>query len=199
MMYDVCFVFVTPLLTKDGKSVMESIVVGERGHSGELLPMMFLVPSLSESKVRKCISREFSLVGFGDVILPGLLVSYNAIFDVKTGNRMIYFVTSSLGYLFGMIVCVVSLSYMRSGQPALLYLVPATLLPTLVVALARKEFRRIFFGLSHQKAKSGEHQELETQGIDVNSEGKDVNIESIDVNNNCRKKISTDSSQKFQC
>jgi presenilin-like A22 family membrane protease len=166
LVYDVFFVFITPFFTSDGSSIMESVATGGRGHSKESLPMVFLLPTLSNSLVSKCTDHKFSLLGFGDIIIPGLLVSYNAIFDVKTGSHMVYFICSSLGYFVGMIVCIISLVYMNSGQPALLYLVPGTLFTTIVVALARKELRTLFFGQHKQQLRD-----------DNNTEAKDVSNE----------------------
>ncbi|CAL1530178.1 unnamed protein product [Lymnaea stagnalis] len=173
LVYDVFFVFITPYFTKNGDSIMESVATGGSSHSKESLPMVFLVPILSNAPIIKCRERSYSLLGFGDVIIPGLLIAYNAIFDVKTGTRMVYFICSSVGYLFGMIICMISLIYMNSGQPALLYLVPCTLLTTIVVALMRKELRKLFLGSHYITAKalpSDETQVKDIQDADTNND-----------------------------
>uniref|UniRef100_A0A0B7AK20 PA domain-containing protein n=1 Tax=Arion vulgaris TaxID=1028688 RepID=A0A0B7AK20_9EUPU len=154
LVYDVFFVFITPLFTSDGKSIMESVATGGRSNSKESLPMVFLLPILFDSPIRQCMGHNFSLLGFGDVIIPGLLVAYNAAFDMKSGNRMVYFICSSVGYFVGMIICITSLVYMKSGQPALLYLVPGTLFTTLIMAAVRKEFRALFWGQHKQQPKA---------------------------------------------
>lgn len=174
LVYDVFFVFITPYFTKDGDSIMESVATGGSSHSKESLPMVFLVPILGNSPIMKCRERSYSLLGFGDVIIPGLLIAYNAIFDVKTGTRMVYFLSSSAGYLVGMIICMISLVYMNSGQPALLYLVPCTLLTTIAVALIRKELRVLIMGSHYVSAKA--------MASDV-TQVKDA--EDGDINNDC--------------
>lgn len=170
--YDVFFVFVTPLFTSDGTSIMESVATGSRGRSKESLPMVFLFPNLSESLWRKCLGNNFSLLGFGDVIVPGFLVAYNAVFDIKTGNSMVYFICSSVGYVIGMIVCIICLIHMNSGQPALLYLVPSTLVTTMVVAVIRKEFLHLFFGQKRLHLTSDDN--IEPSNVD-DLEDKDLN------------------------
>ncbi|KAK0049193.1 signal peptide peptidase-like 2B [Biomphalaria pfeifferi] len=150
LLYDVFFVFITPLITKDGDSIMESVATGGSSHSKESLPMVFLIPLLGDSPLTKCRDRSYSLLGFGDIIIPGLLVSYNAVFDIRSGSRMVYYVLSSVAYLCGMIICMISLVFMNSGQPALLYLVPCTLLTTVVIALIRGELRKLIFGSQTQ-------------------------------------------------
>ena len=154
LLYDVFFVFITPLLTSNGESVMVSVATGGSRGSKESLPMVFLIPLFGNSPLYMCRERSYSLLGFGDVIIPGLLVAYNAVCDIRLrrGGRhkycMPYFIVAAVGYLIGMVICMVSLMLMESGQPALLYLVPCTLIPTVVMALCRKELGLIFRGHS---------------------------------------------------
>ncbi|BFZ17646.1 hypothetical protein BsWGS_20685 [Bradybaena similaris] len=174
LIYDVFFVFVTPLFTSDGTSIMESVATSNRGRSKEPLPMVFLFPNLSESPFRKCLGKNFSVLGFGDVVVPGLLVAYNAVFDIKTGSGMVYFICSSVGYVTGMIVCIICLIYMKTGQPALLYLVPSTLVSTVFMALIRQEFLHLF---------CGHHQTLPTADDNIEPSNMD-DLEARDLNDN---------------
>ena len=50
------------------------------------------------------------------------------------------------GYAVGLIVTFVVLVLMKTAQPTLLYLVPFTLIPTLVSALAHRELKLLLFG-----------------------------------------------------
>lgn len=54
-----------------------------------------------------------------------------------------------LGYVIGFLLCIVGLTLMNTGQPALLYLVPCTLGPLLVTALVRGDFLVIWRGKKH--------------------------------------------------
>lgn len=49
-------------------------------------------------------------------------------------------------YLVGLIIAFVGLITMNKAQPALLYLCPLLLITSLLVALARKEFKRFWTG-----------------------------------------------------
>src|SRR5437899_2997786 len=80
---------------------------------------------------------NYSLLGFGDILVPGLVVSYCHGFDLITGTtRRIYYVTSAVSYGLGLIATFIALYLMAgSAQPALLYLVPFTLIPPTVIAI----------------------------------------------------------------
>ena len=56
-----------------------------------------------------------------------------------------------LGYAIGFLLCIIALTLMKTGQPALLYLVPCTLLPFLVAAMIRGEFLIIWRGKKQVK------------------------------------------------
>ena len=80
-------------------------------------------------------------LGLGDVVLPGLLVSFALRVDVLKGFgwRRGYFAYMVLGYALGLALAIVASVVMRMGQPALLYLVPCTLWPCLLLATWRGE------------------------------------------------------------
>ncbi|KXS12732.1 hypothetical protein M427DRAFT_71851 [Gonapodya prolifera JEL478] len=67
-MYDAFFVFITPLFTSSGTSVMESVARGV-GTSGESVPLLWVVPRLADELGGK------AMLGFGDVVIPGLVVA----------------------------------------------------------------------------------------------------------------------------
>ncbi|KAH9504035.1 Signal peptide peptidase-like 2B [Bulinus truncatus] len=160
----------------DGDSIMESVATGGSGHSKESLPMVFLFPLLGNNPLSICRERSYSLLGFGDIIIPGLLVSYNAVFDIRSNTKMVYYLSSSLGYLLGMVICMISLVFMNSGQPALLYLVPCTLITTVVIALFRRELRKLMFGSKTQS----DTQSFEEPKIIKDAEEPDTNNDSVD-------------------
>merc|ERR1719510_1632941 len=82
--YDIFFVFITPLITKDGKSVMVEVATG--GNTGEQLPMVLKVPHLSGNPDLKACGVPYSMLGFGDILVPGLLLSYCHSFDLYVGT-----------------------------------------------------------------------------------------------------------------
>ncbi|XP_028907344.1 signal peptide peptidase-like 2B isoform X2 [Ornithorhynchus anatinus] len=144
--YDVFFVFITPFLTKSGTSIMVEVAAGPSDSAThEKLPMVLKVPRLNASPLALC-DRPFSLLGFGDILVPGLLVAYCHRFDIQVQSSRVYFVACTIAYGIGLLVTFVALALMQMGQPALLYLVPCTLITSFSVALWRKELTMFWTG-----------------------------------------------------
>ena len=121
MLYDIFWVYIQPHLFGD-KSVMVTVARG--GERGENLPMLFLVPRLNSVG-------DFSMLGYGDVILPGLLIVHNLLFDNRKRGfsdiKYYYFFWSMVAYAVGMCLTFAALYFEvggQGGQPALTYLVP---------------------------------------------------------------------------
>jgi len=136
--FDIFWVFVSPLLFK--KSVMVEVATG--GGTGESVPMLLRLPALGDPLGNQ------RMLGFGDVALPGLLVSFLRRFDILSGRSLKggYFLPAVIGYTIAMFVTLMALYIMRIGQPALLYLVPGTLGTTLVLAWRRGELQALWKG-----------------------------------------------------
>ncbi|XP_053722660.1 signal peptide peptidase-like 2A isoform X3 [Synchiropus splendidus] len=149
LVYDVFFVFITPFFTKDGESIMVQVALGP-GASGEKLPVVMRVPRFTSWPLRAC-GMQFSILGYGDIIVPGLLVAYCSRFDVWINSRRkVYFVSCCIAYLLGMIATFAAMLLSGMGQPALLYLVPFTLITSAVVAGCRKEMRHFWSGTTYE-------------------------------------------------
>ncbi|XP_074862583.1 signal peptide peptidase-like 2A isoform X3 [Carettochelys insculpta] len=148
LLYDVFFVFITPFITKNGESIMVEVAAGPFGNS-EKLPVVIRVPRLEYSVLTLC-GMPFSLLGFGDIIVPGLLVAYCRRFDVQTRSSSVYYGSCTVAYAVGMVLTFVVLALMKTGQPALLYLVPCTLITSSLVAWRRKEMKKFWQGSSYQ-------------------------------------------------
>ena len=209
--YDIFMVFLSPLFFK--KSVM--VVVASGGKRGqpqanvvtrgpaeapraecvrmpaERMPMLLVVPSIFDWAGGQ------SMLGLGDIILPGLLLTFALRFDYQTlgsplpasggagclagfrtagcccwltakpphkpsrragsggagalDRRWGYFVITGIGYAVGLLLAFlanifrISINGVR-GQPALLYLVPSTLGPLVVVAMRRRELGKLWRG-----------------------------------------------------
>ena len=144
LVYDIFFVFITPFFSAQGKSVMVEVATG-RG-SVEQLPMVIKVPKLIKTAMSIC-EQPYSLLGFGDILLPGLFVAFCHNFDIlaKTKYR-IYFVATSIAYAIGLLITFVALLLMKSGQPALLYLAPSVLIACITVGACRKELKELWTG-----------------------------------------------------
>ncbi|KAI7802855.1 signal peptide peptidase-like 2A [Triplophysa rosa] len=165
LVYDVFFVFITPFLTPNGESIMVQVALGPGGgrsggktveipadpsSSYEKLPVVMRIPQFFALAHNLCMT-QFSILGYGDIIIPGLLVAYCHRFDVWMGNsRRIYFISCALAYCVGLVVTFAVMLVSKMGQPALLYLVPCTLLTSSILACVRKEFQQFWAGTIYQ-------------------------------------------------
>lgn len=121
------------------------------GQNAIILPAFFLIPRKifsydSNDLYDICFPKNGAILGFGDVVIPGILVTYSCAFDRIKKIPHIYFTISMVCYGIGLICTFVAMSLMKRGQPALLYLVPFTTIPVCIVALIRKEFHSFWNG-----------------------------------------------------
>ncbi|XP_048445796.1 signal peptide peptidase-like 2 [Pyrus x bretschneideri] len=120
-LYDICWVSVSKKLFHE--SVM--IVVARGDKSGEDgIPMLLKIPRMFD------LWGGFSIIGFGDILLPGLLVAFSLRYDWLANKtlRAGYFIWAMIAYGLGLLITYVALNLMDGhGQPALLYIVPFTL------------------------------------------------------------------------
>lgn len=136
--FDIFWVFVSPLLFQ--KSVMVTVATG--GDTGEVVPMLLRIPALGDAFGRD------RMLGFGDIALPGLLVSYLRRHDLLSHRRFSegYFGPALVGYFIGLCCAFAAVLIMKMGQPALLYLVPCTLGTTLLLACRAGELHALWDG-----------------------------------------------------
>ncbi|KAB7495360.1 Signal peptide peptidase-like 2B, partial [Armadillidium nasatum] len=144
VLYDIFFVFITPFITSSGTSIMVDVAQG--GDSNEELPMVLKVPYFFYPEYYDvCKIRNYSLLGFGDILIPGFLISYVHSFDLKVGTPCrLYYLINIIAYGLGLLLTFVLLFVMQGAQPALFYLVPATLIPTVVIAAGREELAHMW-------------------------------------------------------
>jgi len=137
-LYDIFWVFISPLIFKS--SVMITVATG--GGTGENMPMLIRLPRFSDEL------HGYSLLGLGDIALPGLFISFLLRYDYRCGlagfHLRSYFVLSVIGYIVGLALTDIALVVMESGQPALLYLVPCTLYFVCLVAWQRGHLRSMY-------------------------------------------------------
>lgn len=144
LLYDIFFVFITPFFSARGKSVMVEVATGKG--SNEQLPMVIKVPKIIKTALSIC-ERPYSLLGFGDILLPGLFVGFNHNFDIIAKTKYkVYFLATSIGYAIGLAITFVALILMKEGQPALLYLAPSVLIACTLVGFKRGELKALWRG-----------------------------------------------------
>ncbi|XP_073281779.1 signal peptide peptidase-like 4 isoform X1 [Primulina huaijiensis] len=129
-LYDIFWVFVSQWLFH--KSIM--IVVARGDGSGEDgIPMLLKIPRMFDPW------GGYSIIGFGDIILPGLVIAFALRYDWLSRKSLKdgYFLWAMIAYGLGLLITYVALNLMDGhGQPALLYIVPFTL--GTFIALAKK-------------------------------------------------------------
>jgi len=157
--YDLFMVFGTRLFF-DGCSVMLEVVTGVDcasaksvntqdalyptppvdGTLPEKIPLLFYVPLLSDP-MGECfdinveVEYRHIMLGLGDVIIPGYFVAFCFWLDkARNKGRITYRSIALIGYALGLVTTFIALKVMKTGQPALLYLVPFTLIPISVYA-----------------------------------------------------------------
>jgi signal peptide peptidase-like protein 2B len=146
--YDIFWVFVSPLIFES--SVMVTVATG--GDSGEPIPMLLACPKIGGG------GGGLSMLGLGDIALPGLFLSFLLRYDYKRFSnhkgsddlgalfwmKNSYFVVGVVMYIVGLAATDFALFVMQMGQPALLYLVPCTLGVTVILAYKRGDLSHMW-------------------------------------------------------
>ncbi|KAK5970485.1 Signal peptide peptidase [Trichostrongylus colubriformis] len=165
--YDVLMVFGTPFFMTRGCSLMDELVSGIPCSSEntepypvapidtpipEPFPFIMQVPFVDPmvSCVDLDVEKGFklSILGLGDIIIPGILVTHCCVMNgFSEYNRIFYGVLCSIGYGIGLILTYIALFLMKRSQPALIYLVPCTLIPVCLTAYVRGHLRLLWYGL----------------------------------------------------
>lgn len=134
--YDIFWVFISPFLFSS--SVMIHVATG--GGTGQPIPMVLRLPHIQDKL------GGYSILGLGDIALPGLLVSFLYRFDQRWGLRTTdgYFLPISIGYSIGLLLTYIALVATGHGQPALLYLVPSTLGTAIILGKKRGHLQEMW-------------------------------------------------------
>jgi len=123
--YDIFWVF--------GTEVMVAVAKGLNAPVKILFPKALGVKPL-----------PLSMLGLGDIVIPGIFVALMLRFDAKQGlHHMPYFYSNMAGYVLGLATTVAVMHFFDAAQPALLYLVPACVGASMLMAGARGEFKTL--------------------------------------------------------
>jgi len=88
---------------------------------------------------------QFSMLGLGDIVIPGIFIALLLRFDSKHSQKAkkvfkkTYFNTTFIAYILGLITTMVVMHTFQAAQPALLYLVPFCLGASLITALVNSQ------------------------------------------------------------
>jgi signal peptide peptidase-like 2B len=199
--YDVFFVFISPLVF--GSSVMEDVATGgpaaytRSDYPGidyceryphfpacvdpDPMPMLLVLP-----RVFNWLG-GVSMLGLGDIILPGLLLSFALRFDYSPqslGGNAAYFHSVCVAYGVGLGMANAAVAITQLGQPALMYLVPTCLGAVVVRAKVNGDFKAMWTGFNmkekaedddeaHHKQHDGEPTQRTVVGVMVNDVAHD--------------------------
>lgn len=118
--------------------------------------------------LKSAVEGEFSLLGLGDIVIPGLFIAILLRFDAvqknMTGNQIEhesfskpFFYSNIIAYAMGLGVTMYVMLIFKAAQPALLYLVPACLGASAICALVMggKTFSKLM-EYNEEEAKDGE-------------------------------------------
>lgn len=93
---------------------------------------------------------DMSMLGLGDIVVPGLFVALMLRFDVRNVSLysplpvyVPYFFGAIAAYFAGLVATYIALTVFKAAQPALLYLVPSCLLTALAMAAYRGELSQL--------------------------------------------------------
>mmetsp|Transcript_34242 Transcript_34242/g.88471 ORF Transcript_34242/g.88471 Transcript_34242/m.88471 type:complete len:676 (-) Transcript_34242:2414-4441(-) len=159
--YDIWFVFISPYVF--GQSVMIAVATGgstgsyaylpptllpnETRTPSESIPLSLIFPRLST------IGGGYSLLGLGDIFLPGVHIAFCLRFDLffGRGNEKLftlrgYFLPNIIAYVVALLGANVAVILMNFGQPALLYIVPALIFTTLIKGAVCGEVKLLMKG-----------------------------------------------------
>jgi len=87
---------------------------------------------------------EFSMLGLGDIVIPGVFIALLLRFDAsRSANKRTfsktYFYTCYAGYFLGLVTTIGVMHVFKAAQPALLHLVPGCIGSSLLLAILRGE------------------------------------------------------------
>ena len=181
--YDIFWVFYTPVMVSVAKNIEG--------------PVKLMFPKLKEDieKMRKekgedneyagkaYDPREYNMIGLGDIVIPGVYVALMLRFDIYlykkakkdisqfgfTFKNMKYFIITFIFYNLGIIITLSSMYFFNHAQPALLYLVPCTLLSSILLAFQQKDFKELW-KFNEEKLDEEEDEEEEDEKEDKKEE-----------------------------
>lgn len=158
--YDIFWVFGTDVMVTVAKSL-----------DG---PIKILFPkSLTPDPITQKI--ELSLLGLGDIVIPGFFLSLLLRFDAHQANLPVfptnphasfpkpYFYSGLAGYVLGMATTMFVMIQFEAAQPALLYLVPACLGSSITTAMLRGEWKDL---LAYSEEVEEEEEEVKVRKVE---------------------------------
>lgn len=184
--YDIFWVFYTPVMVSVAKNIEG--------------PVKLMFPKLQEAieQMRKekgndneyagkaYDPREYNMIGLGDIVIPGVYVALMLRFDIYLYNKakkdiskfgfsfknMKYFWATFIFYNVGIITTLCSMYFFNHAQPALLYLVPCTLISSTFTALVNKDIKLLWKFNEEKIGEEEDEDEEEEEKEEKEDDGK---------------------------
>jgi len=88
---------------------------------------------------------QFSMLGLGDIVIPGLFIAFLLRFDKRTvkkagASKATLFTATFISYFLGLATTIFVMHTFQAAQPALLYLVPYCIASSSIVAVKNGQF-----------------------------------------------------------
>lgn len=94
-------------------------------------------------KLQIHVNGGFSILGLGDIVIPGIFLSVCKRFDSflykLLGKKTLYWKVGMIGYALSLFFTDFVCQMTQTGQPALLFITPAITIPIIILAFTRKE------------------------------------------------------------
>lgn len=130
--YDIFWVFISPYVFPQGKSVMVEVAMSMDVPNKLSMPTLLLANTGSKG----------GLLGLGDIVIPGLYLQYLSNLGKVVGTDA-YYRAGMIGYTLSFAMCLGVILVFDSAQPVLLYIVPCLFVATYMVASSRGELGKM--------------------------------------------------------
>ncbi len=186
--YDIFWVFYTPVMVSVAKNIEGPVKL--------MFPKLQAAIDLIKKEKgedheyagKAYDPREYNMIGLGDIVIPGVYVALMLRFDIYLYKRakndfskfgfslknMKYFIIIFVFYNLGIIITLSSMYFFNHAQPALLYLVPCTLISSSLLALQQKEFD-LLWKFNEEKVDKKDDDEDEDDDDDTKETRKEKN------------------------
>lgn len=154
--YDIFFVFFSERFF--GRNVMVEVATSTPTNPASAIADFLHLPvnpvktlALPAKLIFPAEGGHHSILGLGDIILPEVLLVYLLEVDLRNRSAPLYhgyFCRALLAYSFGLFASFYFSFAFQAAQPALLYIVPAMIFPTVLLARSRGQLGQIWTGAS---------------------------------------------------
>lgn len=168
-------VFITPYFSKEGKSVMVEVATSEPKNPVATLTEALNLPTPAATKLgfpgklilpvlAKDSEGSFAILGLGDCLLPALLFVFLRTIenmpelDSQRKRWMSYYWCGLAAYASSVLLSYVCNIVSGVAQPALLYIMPATLVTTVILSRKNGELMFLWDPTSNPVQASGDEE-----------------------------------------